>query len=140
MAAQKGKELLLKIHDGSSSYDDANYVVIGGMNTNKISYSGEQIDITSKDSAGFKESLEGAGNVSISITGNGVFLDDASFQRIHDHFIAQTHPESKIIVPDFVEYTGKFEIESLGLNGDSNTAITYEIGLKSSGPVTVSTL
>jgi predicted secreted protein len=31
MAAQKGRDLLLKIHDESGSYSDANYVVVWGL-------------------------------------------------------------------------------------------------------------
>jgi TP901-1 family phage major tail protein len=114
--------------------------LFGGFKSNKLDFSSDSIDITNKDSGGFKESLESAGNVSLKVDGSGVFLDDASFQRVHDHFLSQTHPECKIVVPDFAEYTGKFEIESLSLDGAETGAVSFTIGLTSSGAVTVTSI
>jgi TP901-1 family phage major tail protein len=140
MAAQKGRELLLKIHDGSTDFTDAGYSVVGGFKSNSFEMNGEAIDITNKDSGGFKELLEGGGNVSLSVSGDGVFLDDASFQRVHDHLLAQTHPDCKIVIPDFAEYTGKFAISTLSLSGNDGEAVTYNISLDSAGIVTVTAI
>ncbi len=140
MAAQRGRDLLVKIHDGSASFEDANYIVVGGFKSNGFDMNGESVDITNKDSGGFKELLEGAGTVSLSISGDGVFVDDASFQRVHDHMLARTHPSCKIIVPDFAEYTGPFSIESLSLSGNDNEAVTYNISFVSAGAVAVTAI
>ncbi|MFC3051655.1 phage major tail protein, TP901-1 family [Kordiimonas pumila] len=140
MAAQQGRDLLIKIHDGSGDFDDENYVVVGGIKTNSFDISGEAVDITNKDSNGFKELLPGSGNVAVSITGDGVFVDDASFKRVHDHTLARTHPSCRIVVPDFATYTGVFSISKLTLNGNDGEAVTYSIQLNSSGAVTVATL
>jgi len=140
MAAQKGRDLLVKIHDGSASFEDANYNVVAGMRTNSFGFTAEQIDITNKDSGGFKESLDEAGNVGLEVSGGGVFLDDAAFQRVHDHFLARTHMDCKLVFPDFAEYTGKFSIDSLNIGGNETEAITYEIKMDSTGPITVTAL
>jgi len=137
MAAQQGRELLLKIHDESNDFADANYIAVGGFTSNNLDINGETIDITTKDSGGFKELLEGGGSVSLSVSGSGVFLDDASFQRVHDHMLAQTHPNCQIIVPDFAKYTGKFAVTRLSLAGADKQAVTYDISLESSGAVTI---
>jgi len=140
MAAQQGRDLLLKIHDGSAPLPGGAYLAVGGFTSNDFSINGETIDITNKDSGGFKELLEGGGNVSLSISGDGVFLDDESFKRVHDHMLAQTHPECQVIVPDFAEYTGKFAITSLSLTGGNNQAVTYRISLDSAGAIAVSAI
>ncbi|PCI59459.1 MAG: phage major tail protein, TP901-1 family [Kordiimonadales bacterium] len=140
MAAQSGRDLLLKVHDGSGLFDDANYVVVGGFTSNNINITAQSVDITNKDSNGFSEMLESAGNISISAGGDGVFVDDASFQRVHDHVLAQTHPDCKLVLPGFAEYTGKFHISSLNITGNDNQAITYAITLESAGVVTVTPL
>lgn len=137
MAAQKGRDLLVQIHDGSADFADANYVTVGGFKNNDLSIEGESIEITSKDSPGFKEALSGAGNIKIGITGTGVFVDDASFRRVHEHMISQTHLQSRIIVPDFARYTGPFEVASLKVTGNENDAVTYDISLDSAGAVTI---
>ncbi len=130
MAAQKGKELLLKIHDGSS------YELIGGFKSNDFTINGETVDVTTKDNTGYKELLEGVGVRSITTSGNGVFMDDAAFGVAHSHMLAGTHPECEIIVPGFGTYTGKFAITSLQMSGSYEGEITYDITLESAGVVT----
>jgi len=130
MAAQQGKELLLKIHDGTD------YQLIGGFQSNEFSINGETVDVTSKDSAGFKELLDGAGLRSISTNGNGVFMNDAAFTLAHTHVLAGTHPLCEIIVPGFGTYTGPFAITALSMTGAHEGAVTYNITLDSAGPIT----
>lgn len=130
MAAQKGKELLLKIHDGDS------YELIGGFKSNDFSIDGETIDITTKDNNGFKELLDGVGVRSISTSGDGIFMNDATFGVAHGHMLAGTHPNCEITVPGFGTYTGKFAITSLQMNGSYEGEVTYSISLESAGPIT----
>lgn len=140
MAAQKGRDLLIQIHDGSADFNDENYVVVGGFKTNGVTINGDPIDITNKDSQGFKQSLAGAGNISMSLSGDGVFMDDASFRRVHEHMVNQTHPQCRAIIPEFASYTGPFAIGSLQLNGNDQDAVTYTISLDSAGVIDVSYL
>ncbi len=140
MAAQKGRELLIQIHDGSGDFNDENYVVVGGFKSNGFSIDGEAIDVTNKDSQGFKEALAGAGNISISLTGNGIFVDDESFRRVHEHMVSQTHPQCRVIVPEFARYTGPFAIKSLSMTGNDSEAVTYDISLDSAGVIAISYL
>lgn len=130
MAAHQGKELLLKIHDGSD------YQLIGGFTSNEFTISGETMDITTKDSNGFKELLDGAGNRSVSVSGSGVFMNDAAFALAHGHLLAATHPDCQIIVPGHGTYTGKFAIASLNMTGAQEDAVKYTISLDSAGPIT----
>lgn len=140
MAAQKGSELLLKIHDESEALPGGSYVAVGGFTSNSFDINGSAIDISNKDSGLFRETLEGAGRVTLSVSGDGVFLDDASFQRVHDHAMAQTHPNCQVIIPDFAEYTGKFAVTRLSLSGEDEGAVIYNITLDSAGPITVTAI
>ncbi|WP_262689784.1 phage major tail protein, TP901-1 family [Kordiimonas aestuarii] len=136
MAAQLGRELLLKIHDGSSSYEDSNYVAVGGFNSNDIKITNSEVDITSKDSGGFKESLDGGGQRSFSSTAAGTFLSDAAFQTVHDHMMNATHPLCRVIVPGHGTYEGKFAITNLELMGREADEVNYSISFSSSGVIT----
>ena len=73
MAAQKGKDLLVKIHDGAS------YVTVAGLRSRRIAFNAETVDITHAESAGrWRELLEGAGVKRASIAGRGLFKDEAT--------------------------------------------------------------
>lgn len=136
MAAQHGRELLLKVHDGSAAFEDANFTTVGGFTSNDIKISNTVVDITSKDSGGFKESLDGGGQRSFTSSASGTFLSDATFALVHQHVLASTHPYCRIVVPGHGTYEGKFAISNLELKGDQNEEVTYSLSFESSGPVT----
>ena len=73
MAAQKGKDLLIKIHDGSS------YVTVAGLRARRLAFNAETVDITHAESAGrWRELLAGAGVRRASLGGRGLFRDASS--------------------------------------------------------------
>lgn len=130
MPAQNGKELLLQVSDGIGGY-----TTVGGFQSNDFSISGEAIDITNKDSAGFKEAMNGGANISIETTANGIFMDDPEFERVHAAAMAGTHLDARITIPDFMNYTGPFIVTSLSLSGATEEAVSYNITLQSAGQI-----
>ncbi|WP_417459229.1 phage major tail protein, TP901-1 family [Kordiimonas sp.] len=136
MTAQLGKELLLKIHDGSAAFEDENFILVGGFTSNDMKISNQGVDITSKDSGGFKEMLEGGGVRSFTSSASGVFMSDAAFALCHGHMLAATHPECRVIVPGHGTYGGKFAIGSLELTGADEGEVSYSMTFESAGPIT----
>ncbi|MCM2477834.1 phage major tail protein, TP901-1 family, partial [Rhizobium sp. CG5] len=56
MVAQKGKDLLIKVHDGSA------YVTVAGLRSRKLSFNAQTVDVTDAESVGrWRELLGGAG-------------------------------------------------------------------------------
>jgi predicted secreted protein len=73
MTAQKGKDLLIKIDDG------AGFVTIAGLRARRLAFNAEAVDITDAESAGrWRELLGGAGLQRASLSGGGLFKDQAS--------------------------------------------------------------
>ena len=73
MAAQKGKDLLIKIADGAS------YATVAGLRTRWLAFNAETVDITHAESANrWRELLDGAGVKRASVSGRGLFKDAAS--------------------------------------------------------------
>ena len=130
MAAQKGREFILQIHDGT------NYEDIGGFRSNSFSINGETIDVTNKDSAGSRQLMEGGGVVSISTNGSGVFVGGDQILIVHNKVIAQEHADCKITIPGFMSYTGMFAISAFEMSGEHNGEVTYTLTLDSAGTVT----
>ena len=74
MAAQKGKDLLLKIDDGTGTF-----VTVAGLRTQRLALNADAVDVTHAESAGrWRELLAGAGVRRASVAGAGVFKDAAS--------------------------------------------------------------
>lgn len=131
MAAQKGRDLLFKIYDGTSAY-----ATIGGLRNSEIKFNSEMVDITDFESADqFRELLANAGVKSISVSGSGIFKDDAAFEDVHGYFTAQSHETYQIIVPDFGTYEGSFQVTELTVSGEYNGQVQYNVSLESAGTV-----
>ena len=135
MSVQKGKELLLQVDDGLGGY-----ATVGGFTSNTFNISGQSVDVTNKDSAGFRESLSGGSTVSIDTSANGVFMDDTQFERVHTAALAGTHLDARITIPDFMTYTGPFIVTSLSMSGETDGAVTYDINLESAGLITTAAI
>lgn len=65
MGVEKGSAFLLKVGDGNIP---ATYATVAGMRTTQLSVNGEAVNITSKDSGGWRELLSGAGVRSVSVS------------------------------------------------------------------------
>jgi len=132
MAAQAGKDLLLKVRDDELPN---NFIAVGGFRSNSFTINGEGVDITNKDSAGFKELLDGAGVRSVTASGTGVFMDDTIFTQINTDVLAGSVKTWQVIIPGFGIYEGGFLITSVEFAGEHNGEATYTINLESSGAI-----
>lgn len=137
MAAQKGREFVLKISDGASP---GSFTTIGGMRSTSFTVNSEQVDITDKDSSGYRELLNGAGVRSISITGSGVFKDDSAYNTIQELALgtSDNQEEFQLVFGNSDILQGVFEVASLEEGGEHNAEQTYSITLESAGAFTLS--
>lgn len=131
MAAQKGKDLLVKIDDGTS------FVTVAGLRTRRIAFNTEIVDITHAESAGqWRELLEGAGVKRASIAGRGLFKDAATDALMRQVFFDGAVKSYQVVIPDFGTIAGAFQIISLEFAGEHNGEVTYDVSLESAGAVT----
>ena len=97
MAAQKGKDLLLKIDDGTGVF-----ITVAGLRTQRLALNTDAVDITHAESAGrWRELLAGAGVRRASIAGAGIFKDQASDALLRQVFFDGVIRTWRIVVPDF---------------------------------------
>ena len=76
MAAQRGKDLLIKIGDGGSP---ETFTTVAGLRATTLSFNAQTVDVTNNDSVNmWRELLANSGVVSSAISGSGVFKDAAS--------------------------------------------------------------
>lgn len=132
MAAQKGKDLLLKLADASSVF-----VTIVGLRARQISFNAETVDITHAESAGrWRELLAGAGMRRSSISGAGVFKDDAADLLVRQVFFDGLIRDWQVVIPNFGTITGPFQISSLEYRGDHAGEVTFDMAMDSAGQLT----
>lgn len=129
MAAQKGKDLLLKISDVAGAF-----VTVAGLRTRRIALNADTIDVTDSESVGrWRELLAGAGVRRASISGAGIFKDQASDALLRQVFFDALHRDWQISIPDFGILTGPFQISNLDYRGEHSGEITFDISLDSAG-------
>jgi TP901-1 family phage major tail protein len=128
MAAQKGKDLLIKIADG------AGYTTVAGLRSRRLSFNAETVDITHAESANqWRELLDGAGIKRASVAGRGLFKDAATDALMRQTFFNGAVVNYQIVIPDFGTVQGPFQITSLEFAGEHNGEVTYELALESAG-------
>ena len=136
MHAHKGKDLLIKISDGGNAF-----VAVAGLRTRQIALNAETVDMTHAESAGrWRELLAGVGVRRASISGSGVFKDEASDARLRQVFFDGDIRAYQVIVPDFGRIEGPFQITSLEYRGEHAGEVTFEIGFESAGALTFTAL
>jgi TP901-1 family phage major tail protein len=133
MAAQSGKDLLLKIDmNGTGTFE-----TIAGLRATRISFNAETVDVTSLESqGGWRELLAGAGVKSAAISGSGVFKDANTDERVRAIFFDGQVPDFQVIVPDFGIIEGPFQITAIEYAGSHNGEATYELSMASAGQLT----
>ncbi len=132
MAAQRGKDLLIKI-DMNGGGD---FRTVAGLRATRITFNAESVDVTNLGSEGrWRELLSGAGVRSAAISGSGVFRDDVTDERARAIFFAGETPVFQVIIPNFGIIEGPFLITSIEYAGQHDGEATYELSLASAGAI-----
>jgi TP901-1 family phage major tail protein len=129
MGAQKGRDLLLKLDDGAGGF-----ITVAGLRTRQLAFNAETVDVTNADSAGrWRELLAGAGVRRASLSGSGVFKDEASDARLRGAFFDGSAPSMQVVIPSFGTIQGAFQVTSLEYRGDHAGEVTFDATLESAG-------
>ncbi|HMM15372.1 MAG TPA: phage major tail protein, TP901-1 family [Parvibaculum sp.] len=132
MAAQKGKDLLVKL-DASGT---GSFVTVAGLRSRALAFNARSVDVTNADSSGrWRELLEGAGVRSASITGRGIFRDQASDASVRQIFFDGAIRAWQVVIPDFGTVAGPFQITALEFAGEHDGEMTFDLSLESAGPL-----
>ncbi|MEA3064043.1 MAG: hypothetical protein QOJ27_478 [Sphingomonadales bacterium] len=134
MAAEKGSAFLLKVGNGA---EPPVFATVAGMRTTQMSVNGEAVNVTSKDSGGWRELLSGAGVRSVSVAASGIFTGSAAETRIKTNALAGLLDDYELSFESGEKLRGRFLVSRLDYSGDYNGERNYALSLESSGPVAV---
>ena len=130
MAAQKGRNFLLKQGTASGG------TTLAGMRVTGMTLNNEQVDITNKDSNGWRTLLEDAGTQSAEITVEGVFTDAAVEETVRGYAFANSINSFGLLFGNGDQLDGSWAISNYQRSGSFNNEETYSMTLMSSGALT----
>ena len=131
MAAQRGKDILLKIEGAPGVF-----TTVAGLRARTLSLNARSVDATDGDSAGrWRELLDGAGVKSAAVAGQGIFRDAASDALIREAFFDQAARRWRLIVPDFGVLEGPFLVAALEYAGEHEGEASCANSLASAGEI-----
>lgn len=132
MAAEKGRAFVLKIGDGAATEA---FTTIGGMRATSLSINNELVDITTRNSNGWREILGGAGTRTVAISGSGVFTDSAAEAAFQARVMTAAVGNYEITFESGAKFSGPFFAAGLEFAGDHNGERTYSLRLESAGVI-----
>jgi TP901-1 family phage major tail protein len=131
MAAQPGKDVLLKLQDTTGGF-----ISVAGLRSRTLAFNAQAIDATHQDSPGWRELLAGAGVRGAHIAGAGIFKDAASDALIRATFFGGAIQRWQIVIPDFGIIEGPFQITALTFTAAHDAEVTFDLTLVSAGALT----
>lgn len=135
MVAQAGRDLLLKVENGAS------WLTVAGLRSKRLAFNTETVDITDAESAGrWRELLGGTGIQRASLTGGGLFKDQASDAMVRSTFFAGAILNWQVLIPSFGTISGPFQITALEYSGEHNGEVRFELALESAGQLSFGAL
>ncbi len=132
MSKQRGDLFLLKVDSTGSGA----YVTVAGLRSTGIKARLKTVDVTSKDSAGTRELLDGAGLQSFTFTGAGVFDSGTAHDTVRSLFLGRTRRNWRIARGDGSTVTAPCLVTALDYAGDHDGEETFSVTLESAGTVT----
>lgn len=132
MGAEKGSAFLLKVGNGG---EPPVFATVAGMRTTQMSVNGEAVNVTSKDSGGWRELLSGAGVRSVSVAASGIFTGSAAEVRVKSNALAGQVDDYELSFESGERLRGRFLVTRLDYSGDYNGERNYALSLESSGAV-----
>lgn len=114
------------------------FQTVGGLRSKSIAFNAEAIDVSNHGSNQWKQIKDAAGMRSVSVSGSGVYVNEAVFKAMESQAFAQT-----LVCLAFIDasagrcYSGCFKITSLENAGEYDGEATYSMSAESSGAVTI---
>ena len=134
MAAQKGRLMLLKLSNGLSP---PTFSTIGGIREKNLTINNQSVDITTSNTAPWRQLLADAGMRSVSVSGSGVFEDEAAIQTVEELALSGNLQEFQMVFGNSDMYQGSFQVTSFQYAGSHVAEQTYNLSIESAGIITL---
>ncbi|AWM37018.1 Phage major tail protein 2 [Gemmata obscuriglobus] len=127
MAAQRGRLMLLKIGTAAAG------TLLGGLKSTTLTMNNSVIDVSTKDTLGWRELLEDGSLKFFSIACDGIFKDSTTDETIRGYVFANTLNTFTFVFPNGDTIEGTFQVTNYQRAGAVEGVETYSMTLESSG-------
>jgi len=134
MAAQTGRSMLLKSGTAAAG------TTIAALRETSFAINGTPVDVTNKDSGGYRELLAGAGVTSVSISASGVVTDNDDMMTLIGYAKARTLNTFGMVFGDGDKLDGSWQITAYSVSGGFDNEQTFSATFESSGEITFTTV
>jgi TP901-1 family phage major tail protein len=110
--------------------------LLGGLKTTAFKLNTQPIDISTKDTNGWRELLEDGSLKSVSISGNGIFKDSATDETIRAAVFSGSLGTFTLVFPNSDTIEGTFLVTGYERTGGFEGPEEYTLSLESSGEPT----
>ena len=136
MAGEKaGYDFQLKVKlKGASAF-----TLVGGLQSVSLSTASGEVETTNMGSNRWRELLNNAGTVTVSLSGSGVFNTSTTLTQVASDVLTGALREFQLVDADSGQvWTGMFKVTSWERTGEHDGMQAYSLSLSNSGPVVVS--
>lgn len=135
-----GRLFLLKVGTGTGAVGSETWSTVAGITENAFTINDQTVDVTTKDSSGIRQLLDGVILQSMGMSGSGIIKDDATFKTLQTLMTSGAARNFQITVPGDNTaggtYAGPFKVTSLEMTGAHDGATQFSISLESQTAIT----
>jgi TP901-1 family phage major tail protein len=110
--------------------------ILGGQSGATLNRGTSLIEVTSKDSDGWEESVAGIKNFSVDCEGFLV-MDDEALDYLEGAWLNGTSITAQIALPSGKKYSGSVLIEDFPTEFPQDDAVSFSLSLKGTGVLTI---
>jgi len=127
MAAQRGRLMLIYLGSGGGK------TLIGGLKSTSIKMNNNVVDVSTKDTEGWRELLEDGSLKFFSIDCQGIFKDSTTDETIRSNAFSNSIDTYTFAFPNGDTIQCDFQISGYQRQGDVEGVETYSYTLESTG-------
>lgn len=131
MTIQKGRDFLLKLGTGGGA------ITCAAMRTTRFTVNGEAVEVTNKDSTGWRELLAGAGKASVSIGASGLLSGSVQATDFIGRAMSRGVDAYTLFFDNGDQLAGNFQCTSFEAAGEHDGEQTYSLTLESAAAITL---
>jgi TP901-1 family phage major tail protein len=128
-----GSDFLIQTEDPGSP---GSFITVGALKDTSLSVGTDQIDLTDKSNSQYRQILGDASTTTISLTGAGLFTNDANINLLQTKAISGSVIKCRLISGKGDIFEGFFYVSSFERNGNYNGAEEFSVTLDSAASIT----
>ncbi len=132
MSAKKGSLVLIKIGDGGSPEV---FESIGGLRTSRMQINNQALESTNLESGHWKQLLAGAGIKSLTLSGNGIFVDSTAEETLRISAFSSSVKNYRFYFANGDYLAGAFYISAYERSGVHDDVEIYAVTMSSAGTI-----